>query len=68
MAKTVKNVCSRGSAREIEHPVGRWTTVEHGATVELPDALAESLAEQTDRWQLVTGKPAAAATTTTEED
>ena len=57
--KTVRNICPRGSAREIEHPIGRWVTVEHDATIELPDALAESLAEQSIRWELVTSTPAA---------
>ena len=61
--KTVKNVCRRGSAREVEHPAGRWQTVQYGDTIEVPASLAEQLAEQPDRWEIVTGKTAAAPTT-----
>lgn len=59
--KRVRNVCRRGGAREIEHPPGRWVTVEHGATVDLPTSLADALAEQPDNWEIVSTKPAAAA-------
>lgn len=65
--KRVRNVSRRGGAREIEHPPGRWVTVEHGGHVDLPTGLAESLAEQADVWEIVatgaTAKPAE-----TEED
>lgn len=49
--KNLKNIS--GGAREIEHPVGRWQTIEADAVVALPDSLAQSLAEQTDRWRIV---------------
>jgi len=58
--KRVRNVHRTGAAREIEHPPGRWVTVEHGGTIDLPTSLAESLAEQ-DSWELVDLKAAAAA-------
>lgn len=50
----------RSTAREIEHPPGRWVAVEKGATVDLPTRLAESLAEQVDQWELVDTKQRAA--------
>lgn len=61
--KRIKNVSPRGGAREIEHPPGQWITVEHGGHVDLPTGLAASLAEQTDVWQVVDMKAAAAALT-----
>lgn len=57
--KRVKNVHRSGGAREIEHPPGRWVTVEHDRTVDLPSSLAESLAEQ-DGWEIVDVKAATA--------
>lgn len=58
--KRLKNVHRSGGAREIEHPPGRWITVEHGGWVDLPTSLADSLAEQ-DGWQITTTKAAPAA-------
>lgn len=58
--RKVKNVHRTEAAREIEHPPGRWITVEHGGTVDLPSSLAESLAEQAS-WELVDLKAATAA-------
>ncbi len=59
--KRVRNVSRRGGAREIEHPPGRWVTVEHGGHIDLPTGLAASLAEQTDVWEIVDTKAAVAA-------
>lgn len=64
--KRIKNVSPRHGAREIEHPPGRWITVEYGGHVDLPTGLAASLAEQADVWEVVDMKAAAAALT--EED
>lgn len=50
----------KSTGREIEHPPGRWVTVEKGETVDLPTRLAESLAEQVDQWELVDTKQRAA--------
>jgi len=50
----------RSTAREIEHPPGRWVTVVNGETVDLPTRLAESLAEQVGQWELVDTKQKAA--------
>mgnify|MGYP005615595643 FL=1 len=60
MLKRIKYV-GRSTGREIEHPPGRWIEVANGATVDLPTRLAESLAEQTDQWELVDVKKAADA-------
>lgn len=57
--KRVKYV-GRSTGREIEHPPGRWIEVPNGGTVDLPTRLAESLAEQTDQWELVDVKQKAA--------
>lgn len=58
--KRIKNVHRTGAAREFQYPPGRWVTVEHGATVDVPAELADSLTEQ-DGWQAVNSKAAAAA-------
>lgn len=50
----------RSTAREIEHPPGRWVTVEKGGTIDLPSRLAESLAEQVRQWEIVDTKAAGA--------
>lgn len=57
--KRIKYV-GRSTGREIEHPPGRWIEVPNGGTVDLPTRLAESLAEQTDQWELVDVKQKAA--------
>ena len=41
-------------AVEIEYPVQRWVTVEHGKSVDLPDDLAASFLEQPDNWKPTT--------------
>lgn len=56
MASKVKYVgpFSAGVDIQIE---GRWVQARHGEAIEVPDALAASLCEQTDNWQVVKAAP-----------
>lgn len=58
--KTVKYI-GPFDAVEIEHPPARWITVANGEPTELPDAIADRLAEQADWEAQPTPKPKTAA-------
>ena len=59
MLKRIKYV-GRSTGREIEHPPGRWIEVLRGETVDLPARLADSYAQQVDKWVIVDVKQKAA--------
>lgn len=44
MATKTATYVGRSPAVEIEHPPGRWVTVRHGESIDLPATLADGLA------------------------
>lgn len=51
----VQKITYVGPFSEVEFEQGAvWRTAKAGETVDVPDALAESLLEQTDNWQKTT--------------
>jgi hypothetical protein len=57
--KTIRYI-GHSTGQEIQHPPNRWIEVLRGETVDLPARLADSYAQQVDKWVIVDVKQKAA--------